>query len=154
MKTLPDDQREVHDALEVFETSLNTPVVSGELEDWTVALKSSWDRVQPAIQRQLDGPHRSQIKEIGKQDPELLPRVEQLKQEDEQIAQQLRNLSARIEKLSVYAPRIEPNEGKVQDDLTNLIEEGMALVNRVRKQEVGIQTWFMEAFNRDLGTGD
>ncbi len=154
MSTLAAHQREVHDALESFETALNTPVVSGELEDWTLAVKRSWQRIRPAIQAQLDGPHRAQLQEIARQDPELLARVQQLEQEDDAIAQQMRGLAVRIERLSAKAPAIEPNEGKAQDELADLTRDGVAFINRVRKQEVSTQTWFSEAFNRDLGTGD
>jgi seryl-tRNA synthetase len=154
MASLSNDQRELHDALEAFETALNTPVVSGELEDWTTALASAWRALRGAVEDQLQGPHHAQLKEIGKQDPELLPRVEQLKQEDQGIDRQLGELSERIDRLSAKAPQIEPNEGKADDERTRVMSDGVAFINRVRKQEVGIQTWFLEAFNRDLGVGD
>jgi hypothetical protein len=35
-----------------------------------------------------------------------------------------------------------------------LVDQGMALVTQIRKQEVAIQTWFIEAFNRDRGSVD
>jgi hypothetical protein len=35
-----------------------------------------------------------------------------------------------------------------------LIDEGLTFIARVRKQATAIQTWFVEAFNRDRGAVD
>jgi hypothetical protein len=35
-----------------------------------------------------------------------------------------------------------------------LVDQGLALVLRIRKQEAAARTWYVEAFQRDRGVGD
>ena len=138
-------------ALETFETRLLTPLVSGELEAWSKALSEAWLPAADEIRRQCDHHHREQFARIATEDPELLPRVEQLRAEDESIRQEIVKLSAEMERIPSRAEKVEPNEGKLDAQLEALRSQGIALVNRVRKQDVALQTWFVEAFNRDRG---
>jgi hypothetical protein len=49
---------------------------------------------------------------------------------------------------------MEPDEAKAQPHIQKLVDTSVALVTRVRKQDVALQTWFAEAFNRERGGGD
>jgi hypothetical protein len=141
-------------ALEAFETSLATPVVSGELTDWLEAVEKTWAETSAQVHERIEQRHPQQFEEIGKQDLELLPRVEQLQAEDAAILADLEATATTVARYSEHVPKLEPDEEKAQQHIKKLIDEGIALVARVRKQEVAIQTWYFEAFNRDRGSVD
>jgi hypothetical protein len=145
---------ELKTALSAFETSLETPVVSGELTEWLDAVKQAWAELSAKVHYQAKHDHPRQYEQMSKEDPELLPRVEQLQAEDAAIEQDREKLNQLVSRTTAHAPKLEPDEEKAQHHTKKLIDDGMAFVTRVRKQEVAIQTWFVEAFNRDLGTAD
>ena len=145
---------ELKTALSAFETSLATPVVSGELTEWLDTVKQSWAEVLAKSHYQTKHEHPRQFEQISKQDPELLPRVEQLQAEDDAIEHDGETLSQIVSRTTAHAPKLEPDEEKAQHHTKRLVDEGMAFIVRMRKQEVAIQTWFVEAFNRDRGAGD
>jgi hypothetical protein len=145
---------ELKSALAAFETSLATPVISGELTEWLEAVKQAWAEVLAKSHYQAKHEHPRQFEQISKEDPELLPKVEQLQAEDTAIEQHRETLSQIVSRTTAHAPKLEPDEEKAQHHTKKLIDEGMAFIARVRKQEVAIQTWFVEAFNRDRGAVD
>jgi chromosome segregation ATPase len=146
----PDDHRALRDALEAFETRLATPVVSGELKTWAAAVSQAWATLAVEVKNRLEH-HQEQLATIANQDPELLPRVEQLKGEDESIRRDIETLSTTIERLTPRAEKVEPHEGRLGAEVEAASAQGIAFVNRIRKQEVALRTWFQEAFNRDRG---
>jgi hypothetical protein len=145
---------DLKNALSALETSLATPLVSGELSDWLDNAKQTWAKASAQIQDCIEHGHPTQLEQIGNADPELLPRVEQLQAEDAAIEQDRQAFDQAVSRVAVHAPKLEPDEEKAQQHVKKLVDEGMALLARVRKQEVAIQTWFVEAFNRDRGAGD
>jgi hypothetical protein len=148
---IQDPDRALRGVLENFETRLATPIISGELEAWTKAVVEAWTAAADEVRRHCDRHHREQYARISKEDPELLPRVEKLQAEDEAIRQDVAKLSAVIERLALRAENVEPHEAKLDAEVEALRSQGIAFINRVRKQEVALQTWFVEAFNRDRG---
>jgi hypothetical protein len=141
-------------ALAEFETSLGTPVISGELADWVEAVKKTWDEASAQIHYHVKHSHPRQYEQIGKEDPELLPRVEQLQAEDLAIEAARETLSNTVKRTAEHVPKLEPDEGKAQQHTKKLVDEGLAFIARVRKHETAIQTWFVEAFTRDRGPVD
>src|SRR5262249_3286142 len=80
-------------ALAAFETSLLTPTVSGELAPWLEQVQKTWEEASAQIHYHLKHLHPRQCDEISKQDPELFPRIDQLRAEDDAIEQQRAQLS-------------------------------------------------------------
>jgi hypothetical protein len=74
--------------------------------------------------------------------------------EDAAIEKDRKTFDQAVSRIATHVPKLEPDEEKAQQHVKKLVDEGMAFVARVRKQEVAIQTWFVEAFNRDRGAGD
>lgn len=138
-------------AITAFETSLNTPIVSGELDEWVAEVQKTWAEASVQIQYDTQHLHARQFQEMTKVDPELLPRVDLLKKEDVGIEQQWEQLKQAITRTAQHLPKLEPDEEKAEKHVKQLVDEGLAFVARVRKQEVAIETWFVEAFNRDRG---
>jgi hypothetical protein len=59
-----------------------------------------------------------------------------------------------VSQLSKRSERLEPDEGHARRALETIVDGGLKLVIRIRKQEVAISTWLMEAFDRDRGVAD
>jgi hypothetical protein len=145
---------ELKASLEAFETSLETPILSGELVDWLGTVKKTWAEASAQLHFKARHDHARQFEQIGKEDPELLPRVELLQAEDRAIEAERDALNQLINNTVAQRTKLEPDEGKAEDHVKDLIDTGLAFITRVRKQEVGIQTWYFEAFNRDRGAVD
>lgn len=137
-----------------FETQLETPVVPGELPVWLQAVEQALSTLIPDLRTCIDNRHRATIEEIAKQDQELLTRVEQLKSEDRAILQEAERQVALVSSLAEQGDKLEPDEGHVAQAVRKIVDEGLQLVIRIRKQEAAISTWFMEAFDRDSGVAD
>ena len=139
-------------SLAAFETSLSTPIVSGELAAWVGEVEKAWEEASAQIHDCVTRLHPRQYDEIAKADPELMPRIEVLKAEDEAIEQEREHIHQMVERDAQHVPKLEPDEGKAQKHVQSLIDKGLAFLMRVRKQEVAVETWLVEAFNRDRGT--
>lgn len=147
-------EAELKDALDAFETSLLRPVVSGDLAGWIDELQRAWAEAASQIHLHVQQLHPRQYDEISKQDVELLPRIELLRAEDAAIEAQRGKLNQCVERLAHHGPKLEPDEEKAQKHTKSLLDDATALIARVRKQSVAVQTWYIEAFNRDGGAVD
>ena len=141
-------------ALTTFETSLLSPTVSGQLAPWLEEVQKAWEEASAQIHFHVKHLHPRQYEEISKQDPELLSRIDQLRAEDEAIEQQREQLAQSIGRVEQHVPKMEPDEEKAQKYTKAIIDGGTTFLIQVRKQEVAVQTWFVEAFNRDGGAVD
>jgi hypothetical protein len=149
-----DPDRELRTALDGFETSLATPIVSGELEVWSAEVSAIWAKLSPLVQQQLVHLHPKQFDEITKQDPELFAHVDKLRIEDASLEETRSCLDENVSRLAKLAPLVEPDERKFNDLHAKLRKDGVDFANRVKQQQVAVQTWYMEAFNRDRGVAD
>ena len=147
-------ESELRAALTAYETSVTTPVVSGELLDWVENVQKTWAEASNQVRRQLAELHPRQYQQIAQQDAGLLPEVEKLKAEDEAIEKCRSQLDHTVMRVAQHVPGVEPDEGKADSILKMLVDDSVSFVTRVRKQEVAVQTWFVEAFNRERGGGD
>jgi len=147
-------EAELRAALDRFETSLETPIVSGDLASWGENLKCAWAEVNSQVHFQSKHLHPREYEAIANQDPALLPRVERLVAEDDAIEECRERISRTVSRFAEHAPTLEPDEGKAQQHAKVLIDDGLAFINRVRKQSVAIRTWYSEAFDRDQGAVD
>jgi hypothetical protein len=144
----------LRDALASFETSITTPVISGELPDWIDKVRKSWSVASTQVKVQAQSLHPQQYDEIADADAALLRQVELMKAEDEAIDKDREKFDQTIARMAEHLPKLEPDEAKAQPHIQNMMDQGIALVTRVRKQEVAVKTWFAEAFNRERGGGD
>ena len=114
----------------------------------------AWEEASAQIHFHVKHLHPRHYDEIAKQDPELLPRIDQLRAEDESIEQQREQLAQSIGRMGQHVPKMEPDEEKAHKHTKAIIDSGTAFLTQVRKQEVAVQTWYVEAFNRDGGAVD
>jgi hypothetical protein len=142
------------DQLRRLETALDTPPVPGELRTWATTLRKTFDETTRDILHQIDAVHPDQFHEIDEQNPELLARVEQLRDEDRKNRDWIRSLAVQFAELEANAVRAGADEKQVIDQQQKLLEEGLRFVMNVRRQETAIRTWTEEAFDRDTGLAD
>jgi len=141
-------------ALAELEKSLESPVVPGELPRWVESVRKNLEEAGRLVSQNISRMHPDQFKEITEQDPELLPRIQRLKQEDQELVEQYESFHHKVSGLAEHSPDIEPDEVKVEKGIEALAKEGIEWVIRARKQEAAIDTWFLEAFQRDRGDVD
>jgi len=147
-------ENDLRAALAAFETSVTTPVVSGELADWVDKVKTSWTEASAQVHYQTKHLHPRQFEEIAEADAALFQQVELMTAEDEAIEEEREKLSQSVMRVAEHVPKMEPDEAKAAPHIKSLSDQAVAFVNRVRKQAVAVQTWYVEAFNRERGGGD
>ena len=141
-------------ALARLEKCLETPVVPGELDLWAHETQRAADQVAALLEVQLHDRHPEVFAEIEQQDSDLMTRVEELRQGDQQSCELLHAFQERLNHLVARADRIEPDEKRGADDQAAIVESGLKFVIQARTQETALETWLMEAVARDRGTGD
>jgi len=147
-------EREFRSVIERFETAANTPLVSGEMEQWLDALDDALTQAQAAVDENILQMHGPQLASIRREDQELLRQVEVLQREDTEIAEAVRAIRARVPVLKAMVERIEPDEKRAETAVADLCDQAAQLVARIRKQETALRTWLQEAFTRDRGVVD
>jgi hypothetical protein len=147
-------EHELREALTALETALDTPVISGELKDWVESVHKAFDAATAKLQVQFQQGHRRQFANILQQDLEMARQVEQLKEEDRAILQQMNEVSRELNGLAAVAAAVGRHESRAQEYERQVVRAGQMFIARVRQQETAITTWLMEAFQRDSGTGD
>ena len=152
--TESNSENELREALASFETSVATPIVSGDLPDWTDKVQKAWSEASAQVHYHVKHLHPRQYDEISNEDPALFQQVELLKAEDDAIERDREKLNQSVTSVATHAPKLEPDEGKANRHIQSLIDDAMAFVMRARKQQVAVQTWYVEAFNRERGGGD
>ncbi len=144
----------LRDALAALEAALETPLVPGDLVAWVTPIQQGFAPVGVYLRRQIERVHTHQFDRIKHEDLGLASRVEQLAEEDRELLQILADLSQLSERLSAVSTAVEPDEAAIEPELQRLVDEGLAFVIRVRKQESAIATWLVESLDRDRGDVD
>lgn len=145
---------ELHDLLETFESNLESPAVPGEMEEWIQAVHRSFEELEQCVAQQIRGDHRAEFDEIVNEDPGLSQRVEEMARDDRACLERLHEFHGRITRLAGKIPKIEPDEQLVRKEFSEVVDQGLALVIQIRKQEKAVSTWLSEALTRDRGTVD
>jgi hypothetical protein len=152
--THTDAEHDLKPALDQLETCLLSPVVSGELISWSDELQAAWTDAVERVRSHVREFHPRQYKQISKEDPELLPKVEKLQAADEELEEDCDEFDRVLRRFAEHAPKFEPDEEKIAGHVNSLVDAGVELLTSVRKQEAAVQTWFVEAFTRDRGVAD
>ncbi len=142
-------------ALEDFETSLETPVMSGDLIGWVTNVRRECERLGVLLRDDVQRQHAALYATITREDPELSSRVGKLRATDEQLVLvDFGNVQSSLKQLLDRAESVEQDELKASLLREDAVKQALAFVIGARTQETAIVTWFGEAFNRDSGFGD
>jgi hypothetical protein len=136
-----------------FERCLETPFIPGELNEWFADTRPAYEELKPLVQLQIQYLHTEEFAEITEEDPELFGRVDEMKEEDENLAALLENFEDDLDRLSGEA-EAGATETDLKEDLDEFVAGGLDFVTRLRKQKVAVETWLTEAFTRDRGIVD
>lgn len=137
-----------------LEDALELPLVPGELTAWTAKVANAARGVHGLLTEHLAQAHREDFTEIADQNLEMATCVDTMKGEDAAIRREFERFKELADNVAAAATRAEPDELTLEKARTHLIDHGLALVLRTRKQEAAVRTWYMEAFQRDRGVGD
>ena len=144
-------ESEFRDALQLLETSLETPRVSGELERWIAHVQKNVAVIGSLLPRQIERQHAARLRQIAAEEPELNAEVGRLKSGDDETRKQFEKLRAWTDRLAPKAKQVEPDESRLEEELVAYTALGLAFVIQARKQEVAIATWQQESLFRDTG---
>lgn len=144
-------ESEFRDVLQLLETCLETPRVSGELERWIAEVQKNVASIGRLLPKQIERQHAVRLRQIAVEDPELNAEVERLKSGDGDTREQFDKLRESTNRLAAKSTKIEPDESRLEEDLVALTALGLAFVIHARKQELAIDTWQHEAIYRETG---
>jgi predicted nuclease with TOPRIM domain len=147
-------EKSLKEALERFERRLETPLVPGELTGWICEAVEACHNVGPTLDRQRRRTHEQILDAIAREDAELIPRAEELRKEDEELQCDYRRLREEADRLAEQAETAEPHERRLDERRASFVRHGLDFVIRTRTQELAVETWFLEAFDRDRGVVD
>jgi hypothetical protein len=142
---------EFRDVLQLLETCLETPRVSGELERWIAEVQKNVAFIGAILPQQIERRHAARLRQIAIDDPELNAEVERLKSGDVDTREQFDKLRESTNRLATKAAKVEPDESRLEEELVALTTFGLDFVIHARKQEIAINTWQQEALYRDTG---
>jgi hypothetical protein len=144
-------ESEFRDALQLLETCLETPRVSGELERWIADVQRNVASIGTLLPKQIERQHAARLRQISVENPELNAEVGRVKSGDDDTREQFDKLRNWTDRLAAKATKVEPDESRLEEELVALTAFGLAFVIHVRKQEIAIATWQQEALYRDTG---
>jgi hypothetical protein len=145
---------DLNDALSKLETALLTPVVAGELESWARTAQESTTLLSERLPAFLKSVLHPQYAEIAKSDAEMLFRVQQLIAEDEKVVLQQDAFRSHLNDFAKLASQAKKDEARVSALRTQVEQEGLDLVLRIKRQRAAASTWLAEANYRDRGPVD
>lgn len=143
-----------HNALESLAVSLATPVISGRLSNWVDSVDGSLRNFLLRWLERRDVVYQQLLEQIGNEDSDLLPRVDSLRNENAEITAMGQEVAQLAADIVSRIPHLEPSDSSLTSSVEQLSSTGLDWLARVRKQDVAMQTWQNEAFNRDRGVGD
>jgi len=137
--------------LSKLETALLSPVVAGELSNWTRTVQETAATLAVELASYLRTVSHVQYAAIAETDPEMSVQVEALIRNDQQLLEQLASFHEELHALAEAAAHIKKNEGKLVEQRQRVEGKGIALILSIKKQQAAATTWFAEAHFRDRG---
>jgi hypothetical protein len=147
------EQTEFDKTLEAFESQLATPLVPGEVLQWSALTEKATEKLRRVLETRR-AEYESQLKEIAAQDAEMFRRVEQLQLLRDDVFKRFEQLDRLIAAIKKPVDIDEDREAKMRPAIEKLSADGLTLAIDVRKLDREIATWYVEAFQRDRGVVD
>lgn len=154
MMNRPADENQFLASLARFETSIEAPIVPGEMATWLRTAREACREAGNLFGNEVDDAHEQLRSEIIREDIALAPRVRELKQKHEELRTQWITIRMELEQLCEKAEQAEPHEAKLEDEVARFTKQALAFVIAARTHETAITTWYVEAFHRDRGIAD
>lgn len=140
--------------IEDLEGALLTPVVAGELLAWAKSVQQAASTFGTDWMRCVRSDLHPKYKEIAKTESDLLRRVEQMLQTDQELFEALACFQEQLADLARLAELAGKDESRLADRRQAIEADGIAMIVRIKKQQASVATWLSEAHCRDQGVGD
>lgn len=141
--------KDLDGAIDQLQAAIQQTRVPGELDDWLKPVSDALQHVKSLLLNDGMPRHRRDFTQIS-EDPALIPKVDQLKAEDQEILKTVEQATSLAERAASVLARSHGQEEEV-NTLTQLSQLAHDIVIRLRSQEEAIDTWFLESVNRDEG---
>lgn len=148
------NQEPTVEALQRLEEHLELPYVSGDLHAWSEALRQLINDAKDRVRAEFASEHNRTFDTIVKNHSNLRQQVEKLRQEDPEILKALDDLSQQADQFASGIDETVLAGQQFQAKREQLVNDGLSLVLRIRRQRAAINTWLGEAMQRDNGVGD
>jgi len=140
--------------LSKLEMALMTPSISGEMENWASTVKEAAATLATDWTCELNTVLHPQYEQISQTDPEMLSRVEQMKQAETTLAEELACFHEELHKFEIAATHVDWHELKIAAFQKKVEECGLQLIQRMKKQQITASAWLSESVYRDRGVKD
>jgi hypothetical protein len=137
-----------------LEEHLELPYVSGELQDWSDRLCEVLADASQEVRAAVASQHSKSYDTIVKSHSNLGKQVDKLRSEEPELLaalgsfeQSAQSFASSIDETLLAGKQFQPKREQ-------LIQEGLALILRLRRHRAAIATWLSEALQRDNGVGD
>jgi len=144
----------VAEALQRLEEQLELPYVPGELHAWGESVRQLLGDAATRLRADISGRHPSIFDSITKSQGNLRQQVDKLKADDEQLLESLASVERLVEQFSTSFDETAQAGQHLQPMRERVINDGLSLVLRARRQRSALDTWHTEALQRDNGVGD
>lgn len=144
----------LHESVDRLEAALLAPALPGELKDWLHIVEEAAQTFAVDWTRHLHSTAHVEYRQIGKNDPEMLPTVEKLIEADQQLLSDLASFHEELHSLARQAEEVGWHEDKLAGRRKKLEDFGTQLLLRIKKQQLAADSSLSEAFYRDRGTKD
>jgi hypothetical protein len=144
----------IDSAIADFEQTVFSPVLPGELADWTKRALKSVEQLQAAMLENSTVEHARIFEEISESDPEMLSRVQNLQSEDDSLLQCVRETIEIAKSLQTVGTAVERDELQARKQMEGFVKAAESLSIRLKKQELAVNAWLQESQTRDRGVKD
>jgi hypothetical protein len=143
------------ETLVALEQSLLSPLISGELRQWTRNVQERAATLSVDITTFLRTVLHVQYADIARNAPELSNQLSKLTEADGIILGQVAKFLEQLHHFGAVIDKADPQkrETMLETHRKKTVEIGLALIMAIRKQQADANTWFEEAQFRDLGVG-
>jgi hypothetical protein len=142
------------DTMAKLEVALLSPVVSGEMRRWVLAVQQAAATFAMDWTTHLCTVLHVQYEQIANTDLELSACLEKMIQTDHELLEELVYFHERLHDLQRATSHVDWQESKLAAQRQNIEQIGIALILRIKKQQSAAATWLSEALYRDRGVGD
>jgi hypothetical protein len=142
------------EALQRLEDHLELPYVSGDLQAWSESLRELLSEADEHVRDDVASEHGRAYETITKNHSNLRQQVEKLRSADPEILAALESVGQQVERFTSAIDETVLAGQQFQEKREQLVNDGLALVLRVRRHRAAIDTWLGEALQRDNGVGD
>jgi hypothetical protein len=141
------------ESLASLEQAVLSPLVSGELQQWTKTVQDATGTLSVDVTTFLRTVLHPQYAEIARNAPDLTSQLAKLTEGDCRLLEETANFLEQLHRFSQLANRLDPqkSETALEAEREKTVEMALSLILSIRKQQAAANTWFEEAQFRDIG---